>query len=74
VPIGNGHAEMILEGFAHYDPVRVVPAVGKGVLAGRPFVLYGFKRAKNCFDHCFDHFESPIVEEKNRNRAGEPLG
>jgi hypothetical protein len=53
---------MILEGFAQYDPVSVIPAVGKGLLTGSTLVLYCFERTKDCFGHC----ESPIVEEKSK--------
>jgi hypothetical protein len=70
VPVGDREAQMILEGLAEHDPVRIVPAVGKGLLTGRTLVLYCFERAKDCFGHG----ESPIVVKKNQNRACELPG
>ena len=63
VPVGDREAQMILEGLAEYDPVGIVPAVGEGLLTGRPLVFYCFERAKDCFGHG----ESPIVQEKSKS-------
>jgi hypothetical protein len=69
VPVGDREAQMILEGLAEYDPVSIIPAVGKGFLTRRALVCYCFERAKDCFGHC----ESPIVQE-NQNRVCELPG